>query len=278
MQLGRPICKKRIGVIACLLVLLLGLWFSAVVMTYKDHQRVRYEESIVHPGAVTYGTHSIATIPMVSTTHTRSTLPMISGGAIRHYAHSGHATMPSSASSHPVIHTISSAPVKTIGGGGNGGRMGMSSGSSSSSSSRGIRYGGGYSVSMPVFAMETPTYAANRTNALFSDATLTSASGRNGHVRTAMPGGSAEEGTWQNGGDGDWWYYDDGEWKSVNVGDTRYDEFLGYVVVWNGSAWVKVTEYDPKVPIGDVPWLYMLFFCGIICVIRKNIVILCPKS
>ena len=264
--------------LACLLVLLLGLWSVAIFVTYKDHQRAQYENSIVHPGAVTYGTHSTATIPMASSTHRRSTLPMISGGTIRHYAHSGHATMPE-ASSKPIMHVSSSATVKTVGGGGNGGGVGMASGSSSSSSSRGIRYGGGYSVSMPVFAMETPTYATNRTNALFSDVTLTSASGRNGHVRTAMPGsGDGDEGTWFDGESDGWWYHDEDGWRTVNVGDTRYDEFLGYVVVWNGSAWVKVTEYDPMVPIGDVPWLCMLCLCVMICIIRKNKVLLRRKS
>jgi len=260
---------KRMAIIIACSVALIGLWITALLVTYKDHQRVRYEESIVHPGAVTYGTHSIATIPMVSTTHTRSTLPMISGGAIRHYAHSGHATMPSSASSHPVIHTISSAPVKTIGGGGNGGGMGMSSGSSSSSSSRGIHYGQ-MSVSIPSLAWASTLSTGE--SALASPNTRS-------RIRTAKPSSSeGEDGEWRNGGEGDWWYYDEDHWRSPYDNETRYDEMLGYVVVWNGSAWVKVTEYDPKVPIGDVPWLYMLFFCGIICVFRKFVVILCPKS
>ena len=263
MQLRRPICKKRIGLLVCLLVLLFGLWSMALVVTYQDHQRIKYEESIVHPGAVTYGTHSIALIPMVSTSPRRSKIPMISGGSVRAYAHSGHAEMPSTQSSQPVIHTLSSATIKTVGSG-----AGTAIAAASPvTSSRGIRYTNS-SVAMPALAWNSTSVIAEQAAA---------SPNTSPRIRKAKPSVSGDDGDWQNGGEGDWWYFDEDHWRAPDLGETRYDETLGYVVVWNGSAWVKVTEYDPLVPVGEVPWLYILFLCTIICVIKKKVVPLRTK-
>ena len=257
---------KRLALIIGCSVVLLGLWVVALYVTYEDHQRTMLEQSIVHPGVVSYGTHSVATVPMTSTSPRRSSIPMISGVAVRHYAYSGHATLPSSESSHPVIHTISSSTVKTIGSGMSG--SSAVSGSTSSSSARGIQY------ASPSVAM--PTLAWASTSAI-GGSTVSSPSAKPG-IRMAKPSASeGEDGEWRYGGEGDWWYKDEDTWRSPYYEETRYDPTLGYTVVWNGSAWVKLTEYDPKVPIGDVPWLCMLFLCGMICIFRKNKVLLHQK-
>ena len=89
-------------------------------------------------------------------------------------------------------------------------------------------------------------------------------------VKPTDPPGDEGEDEWQDGGEGDWWYYDEDGWREPNIGETRYDPFLGYTVVWNGSAWVKQSEYDPGVPVGATPWILMLLLAGAYALYVRN--------
>lgn len=252
--------SPRGGMIVFLSLALTALWLIAVFGTYEDSQREKYEVRIT-PGAVSYGTHSSVTMPaMVSPTH-RSSVPMVSGGAVRSYAHYGHATMPkASASSGYRMHTTSSAKVKTIGSG-SGGGAGTGIASGSSSSSRGITYGGG-SVVMPTLAVASSSFASSSS---LSEA-ATSSSARYGIGQRRMPSADdGEEGDWEEDTDG-WWFKDEDGWREPYIGETRIDPVLGYSVTWTGSTWVKSSEYDPGVPLGATPWLLMMLLaCAYAC-------------
>lgn len=255
----------RMGMVVALCVALTALWLVALYGTYEDSQREKYDVRVI-PGAVTYGTHSMAIIPTVSVPMRHSSVPMISGGAVRSYAHSGHAATPSATGSGFRLHTTSSATVHTIGSGGGGGSMGTSSGSSSSS--RGIQ-SSGVSISMPTLALATPTYVTQ--SETFLTSSLAAAPGRNGRVKKAAPGWDGDEGDTEEDSDesGKWWYWDpDGEeWVTDEnmsgsyVGLTRNTG--SGIEVWNGSSWVTMEEWqNPGVPVGATPWLLMLLFVG----------------
>ena len=254
------------GLIVSLCVALGALWLVALYGTYEESKREKYDVR-VSPGAVTYGTHSTATIPMSSVSTHRSAVPMISGGAIRHYAHYGHAAMPSATSGSGYrLHTTSSATVHTLGSGGGGGGIGGAS--SSSSSSRGISYSG-VSVSLPTLAMATSTYATSRSTFTSSDETLASASSITRKVRKAKPSSPGEDGEWQYGGEGesDWWWYDEyeGDWIRAELGDTR-PAGDGNYWKYNGSTWDLVDDHGNPVqpqPIGDAPWHWMLLLMAV---------------
>lgn len=257
----------RGGMIIALGVLLTALWLVIAYGAYEESKREKYEVR-VKPGAVTYGTHSTTTIPMSSVSMHRSAVPMISGGAIRHYAHYGHATMPSATSGSGYrLHTTSSATVHTIGSGGGGGGIGGAS--SSSSSSRGISYSGA-SVSMPTLAMATSTYATSRSTFTSSDETLASASSSTRKVRKAKPSDDGNDGDWSDdgAGDGDWWYWDDwaGEWIGPWDGALRIEGGVTYKYEYEGGKWVPVGDQgDPTnpTPIGDAPWHWMLLLMAV---------------
>lgn len=247
---------KSRAVFVGLCAVALFLWTVAVYVTYQDAKMARYNVSI-KPGAVNYGTHSTVTMPPVMRTSYRHSTPIISGDVVRAYAHTGHATMPvasNGSSSGFRIHTTSSASVHSIGGGGSAGGGGMMS-SIGGSSSRGISYSGG-GVSMPTLALNT-SISSSRTST--AEAYTSVAAGPK-RVKPTDPGD--EEGEWRDGGEGDWWYYDEDEWRQPNIGETRYDPSLDCTVVWNGSAWVKQSEYDPGVPVGATPWILMLLLAG----------------
>lgn len=256
----------KLGMVVALCVALAALWLVALYGTYEDSKREKYDVR-VRPGAVTYGTHSTATIPMTSVATRRSAVPMISGGAVRNYAHYGHATMPSAASGSSYrVHTLSSATVHTIGSGGGGGG-GMSSGSSSSS--RGISYSG-VSVSMPTLAMATSTYATSRSTFTSSDETLASASSSTRKVRKAKPSDNGNDGDWSDDGkgDGEWWYWDDwaGEWIEPWDGALRIEGEVTYTYKYEEGKWVPVGDQgDPTnpTPIGDAPWHWMLLLMAV---------------
>jgi hypothetical protein len=274
--------SPRGGMIVFLSLALTALWLIAVFGTYEDSQREKYEVRIT-PGAVSYGTHSMAVMPaMVSPTH-RSSVPMVSGGAVRSYAHYGHATMPkASASSGYRMHTTSSATVKTIGSG-SGGGAGTGIASGSSSSSRGITYGGG-SVSMPVLAVNSSILTTSSISAAETSAP------RAIRPRRIKPTGTGEDGEWRYGGNNpedpsDWWYYDDyagddGDWVQVSAGNTRpANDGTGNQWLYTGSTWVLVDDNGNPVnpqPLGATPWLMMMLLaCAYACykyycIIRNN--------
>lgn len=244
---------KSRAVLVGLCAAVLFLWTVAVYVTYQDTKMARYNVSI-KPGAVNYGTHSTATMPPVMRTSYRHSTPMISGDAVRAYAHTGHATMPMASygsSSGFRIHTTSSATVHSIGGGGSTGGGMMSS--SGGSSSRGIRYSGG-SVSMPTLAMNSSMLS---TRASAAEASAAIAAG----PRRVKPTGSGEDGEWSDGGAGDWWYCDEGEWIAPWIGATRPNGD-GNFWVWNGTSWTLVDDQGdpvaPGAPIGATPWVLMI--------------------
>ena len=192
----------------------------------------------------------------------RSTAPMLSGGAIRSYAYSGHASMPKTSGTSGSgfkIHTTSSASFHSYGSG--GGSVGAGGGSSSSSSSRGIQ-SSGVSYSMPSLALAVPTFA-----------TTTRSSDLGGVMRKEKPTDpGTEDGQWSDNGagDGDWWRWDDwaGEWVR-EVGDIIYDK--GNYYKYDGSGWIQVDDQGNPTnptPLGDTPWLWMLVLVGLYAVIR----------
>ncbi|MBQ4395550.1 MAG: hypothetical protein II825_09700 [Paludibacteraceae bacterium] len=244
----------HMGMIVALGVLIAAIWMLAIYDTIQDAHEERYDVS-VRPGAVSYGTHSSATIPMVSSPMHSTSAPMISGSAVRSYAHYGHASMPSSAvGSGFKMHTTSSATVHTVGSGGGSSGGGSSASGGQGTSSRGITYGGA-SVSMPTFALVTPMYS--------SSATMEAPARFGVGPRRAKPTEEGEEGdaVWDPD-EGRWWTWDPnmgdyGDWRYVTDGDTRYNS--GEIEYWNGSKWVSFEEWsNPGVPLGDAPWLWIL--------------------
>ena len=258
------IMKKRFntprgGMVAALCAALIALWLTAVYGTYEENKREKYDVHIT-PGAVSYGTHSSATVPVVMTTtrHT-SSVPMVSGNAVRSYAHYGHASMPSSTSSGKGLYATSSATVHTVGSGG-GASGGGAAASSGASSSRGIRYGGGSvaSVAMPVLAVNNSMMAAP---VVATEPSMPRAIG----PRRAKPTDPGTDGEWSDNGkdDGDWYRWDDwaGDWVTPEVGDTRIEGGVTYE--WNGTKWDPVGDQgDPTnpQPLSATPWLLMMLF------------------
>lgn len=238
---------SRMGMLIFLGVVLGVLWLVAAYGFYRESERAKYDVEIT-PGAVSYGTHSTALMP-VSVAPLRHTLPLLSGGEIRSYAHGGHASMPAVATNKGQLHMTSSAKVKSIGSGAGNSSIYTSTGSSSHRADRGITYGGG-TVSMPTIAMVSASSMVNATKTPRSIVGL----------RRAKPTGTGTDGEPVDGGEGDWWYYDEGEaqWFELIAGvTTRFDPILGYVVVWDGTDWVKYKETE-FLPIGPLPWLFML--------------------
>lgn len=249
------------GMIVALGVLIAAIWMLAIYDTIQDAHEEKYDVS-VRPGAVSYGTHSSATIPMVSSPMHSTSAPMISGSAVRSYAHNGHASMPSSAvGSGFKMHTTSSATVHTVGSGGGASGGGSSASGGQGTSSRGITYGGA-SVSMPTLALATPVHAATWTSA--------EKGSTGGGPRKVMPTSGGDDGEWRYGGNtsdpandpGDWWYYDDwaGVWiPAADMGICPDGE--GNFWKWDGSSWTHVNDQgDPVLPtpLGDAPWHWIL--------------------
>ena len=235
------------GMLIFLGVVLAALWLVAAYGFYKESERAKYDVS-VSPGAVTYGTHSTALMPM-TVSPLKHVLPMISGGEIRSYARHGHATMSVSGGS-GSMHTTSSAKVKSIGSGGSGSSGMMTSSGNSRSSQRGIIYSGA-SASVPVLAMTTSSQPS-------SASATTVRHGINPRRMPSSPG--TEEGDIQQEG-GKWWWWDNEQWieiseASLPVGTTKIEG--GKTYRWNGTEWEEVTnQTDPGLPVGPMPWLLM---------------------
>lgn len=244
------------GMIVALGALIAAIWMLAIYDTVQDAHEEKYDVS-VRPGAVSYGTHSSATIPMVSSPMHSTSAPMISGSAVRSYAHYGHAAYTIHHTPY-TVHTTSSATVHTVGsGGGASGGLSSSSSGDRGASSRGIAYGGA-SVSMPILALATPTYAATYTN---------EGAARNGGGPRKVHdvGGGEMEGDY-NGE-----YYDgyNQYWDAINEEwvDDLFDGALkfegGNTYVYDhtapGDHWVlQPGSGDPGVPLGDAPWHWIL--------------------
>jgi len=255
--------SPRVG--AFMVVLAVGvsvIWALSAYSVYSESKLERYDVR-VKPGAVNYGTHSTASIPVVSASIRPHRAPMISGDAVRSYAYAGHAAMPSASygsSSSFRIHTTSSATLHSIGGGGStGGGGGFSS---AGSSSPGIsQSSGGFSMSMPVLAMATSTTPA--------------ASSVSSPKRFRAPGydGSYEGEEGDDGGkiwiwDGEMWI----EQGDIPVGNTKIVD--GKTYRWDGSSWILVgDQLEPGVPVGDAPWWFMalmLMAYGVLRALKKK--------
>ena len=253
------------GLMVLLCTVIAAIWVLALYDTYADSKQEKYDVR-VHPGAVNYGTHSSAVIPMETRQLHHSNGSLLSGSAVRQYAYNGHSASTPSSNGYRV-YTTSSATVHTVGAGGGGGSMG--SANSSSSSSRGIQYGNA-SVSMPVIAMAISAYSPKA-----------AAPARYGAgPRKVKPDWDGDEGDTEEDSDtpGKWWYWDadsetwltDGD--ALPVGMTRNTG--SGIEYWNGSKWVTMEEWNnPGVPVGTTPWLLMMLLAmsyGIVKVIRKK--------
>ena len=254
--------------VAALCAALIALWLTAVYGTYEENKREKYDVHIT-PGAVSYGTHSSATVPVVmTTTRYTSSVPMVSGNAVRSYAHYGHSSMPSATSSGKGLYATSSATVHTVGSGGGAGGEGMVS-TAGTSSSRGITYGGG-SLSMPTLALAAPTTSMRaRATAAMAEQTYYGIG-----PKRVKPTGSGTDGEWrygENPGDDpdDWWWYDeyDDEWYQVTDDDMRpANDGTGNFWKYSGGAWTYVDDQGNPInpqPLGATPWLLIaLLVCA----------------
>ncbi len=238
--------------IVALGVLIAAIWMLAIYDTIQDAHEEKYDVSM-RPGAVSYGTHSSAMIPMVSApSHTSA--PMISGSAIRSYAHYGHASYAHNSSPVTAIHTTSSATVHTIGSGGGASGGGSSASGGQGTSSRGITYGGA-SVSVPTLALVTPVYSSSATT---SDVYTSRAMGPR---RVIDNGGGSYTGEYDgeyNPATGLVWDDEEG-WRDPVLYDS-YTDASGNTYEYNGSTWEwKSGPGDPtNTPLGDSPWHWML--------------------
>lgn len=239
-----------------------AIWLTAKLGTYQEGNREKYYDR-VRPGAVTYGTHSTVTMPIISVP-IRQGVPMVSRKEVRSYAHYGRSSMSTtskassstSAGNGYRLFTTSGAQVQT----GGYGSSAMSTASSaqcvSASGSRGISYSG-TAVAMPSMAFAQLTGAAT-TATIASNIAATSRRMSVGARRTKPDytgtGGVTVE------KDGETWYWSDEEEDWVNVtpvGTVKEED--GYYWEWNGSAWVRKGEIaDLGTPIGDAPWWLML--------------------
>lgn len=239
----------HMGMIVALGALIAAIWMLAIYDTIQDAHEEKYDVS-VRPGAVSYGTHSSAMIPMVSApSHTSA--PMISGSAIRSYAHYGHAAYTVHHTPY-TVHTTSSATVHTIGSGGGASGGGSSPSGDRGASSRGISYGGA-SVSMPSFALTQPTYAFD-----FAQSAPNAVRPR----RVIDNGGGSYTGEYEgeyNPATGLIWDDEEMEWRDPTDYDS-YTDNSGNTYEYQGGAWVLISgPGDPtNTPLGDAPWHWML--------------------
>jgi hypothetical protein len=273
------------GMIVSLGVLLAALWAVITYSVYREAQEEMKYDVRVLPGVVNYGTRSTASVPMVTMSPRRLSAPMVSAGAVRAYAHHGHATMPkASAGTGYRMHTISSATVHSIGsGGGNGGGIsggGIMGGGSSSSSSAGVSYGS-VSVAMPVLAMATSvrsSYAASTvsspqetTSGMVASSPVASSPKFGRGIRRSPSGEGSEEGAvWTDKDDSWYWDEEEGVWVPAKNGDTGL--IGGVPHVYQDGSWVPIsnqTDPDNPTPLGDMPWIWMILLLVVYIQVRK---------
>ena len=155
--------SPRMGAVVFLVAGVVALWTCALVEFTQENKRETYAVNI-RPGIVNYGTHSSATIPLVSAPQHSSVAPLISGNTVRSYAYSGHASMTSNVSSGRIRTTsVGKANTSSVAAGTNGGSAssGVSSGVTRSMASNAL--GSSYSISavpVPTLAMVSRSYAS----------------------------------------------------------------------------------------------------------------------
>lgn len=251
----------RMGLMVLLCTVIAAIWVLALYDTYADSKQEKYDVR-VHPGAVNYGTHSSAVIPMETRQLHHSNGSLLSGSAVRQYAYNGHSASTPSSNGYRV-YTTSSATVHTVGAGGGGGSMG--SANSSSSSSRGIQYGNA-SVSMPVIAMAISAYSPKAAAPARHNA---------GPRRVHDNGAGGYDGDYDGEPyNGQWWSEDEEDWVTDPFnGCVRYHD--GHMERYQDGDWIVVgNQGDPSnTPVGATPWLLMMLLAmsyGIVKVIRKK--------
>ena len=266
---------SRGGMIIFLGVLLAALWMLIAHGAYEESKREKYDGS-VHPGAVSSGTRNATPAPTVSMPTYRSHTPMVSGAAVRSYAYSGHATMPTAASgSGFTVRTTSSATLHSYGSGGGGG--GGFSGGGSSSSRGGITYGGG-TVSMPALAMATPSRRSRSEAGLMAEmasSTSDQVAAAGPALRRVLPNGNGEyNGEYYNG---QWWNEDEEEWVDDPFEGAVKNEG-GIMYRYEGGEWVPIeNQADPNAPVGDVPWIILLMLVAVYAFAKKRTSKTCDK-
>lgn len=267
--------KLLIGLMILLVVgFVSGLCFTAADRINREVKIPKYDLTI-RPGRVTYGTVSKAVVPMVSVSTPRSSMPMVSGGAVRAYAHSGHAIMPvmsshrgSGYSTNYKLYTVSSAKVHSIGGGGAGGGGTAGSSTTSSSSSSNIRYSSSYAtVSMPSLALASSSssrLATVATAATTPSSDIAAASPRlKSGIRRVIDNG---DGTYTGEYDGEYndatglyWNEEEEDWVDYPpVGTIKEEDGLIYEADGSGGWTLKGQVEDLGTPIGSTPWLLFL--------------------
>ena len=245
------------------------IWALAVYGTYEDSKREMVDVVGIKPGIITYGTHSSAVIPVMDMPH--SVAPMVSGTAVQHYAHYGHAAMPatrgtnaSAASvSEKGLYSTSSVQVQNVGsarGYANGryyGENGINS-VNHNHANRGINYRRNTIVHMPTLAYNTTRMTSG--SAYVSEIATAPQSGGLHRAKPDYDGYDGEEVVDDEDGTTIWTYSEGAEdwFNTTPVGTTRYDATLGYMVEWNGSEWVKVQDIHQPTPLGPTPWILML--------------------
>lgn len=258
----RPPRKGVIVFVSFVFAAILGVAFFS-----SNEQRTDLGHSVhLSPTSANYGTVSMVR-PQGLAVPMQSTVPMLSGGAIRSYAYSGHATMPkgSSSGSGFKMYTTSSAIMHSIGSGGGGGSMSGGS-SQGGTSSKGIQYGGG-SVSVPSLALVSPTSSGsvNQGSAYYGI----------GRRRVIDNGDGTYTGEY-NGEyyNGLYWSEEAEDWVSIPPAGTIKEEDG---VIWEADGlggWVQKGQVpDLGTPVGDAPWHWMLLLALVyisVKVLRKR--------
>ena len=247
--------KPRSGSFVLLAVLSVGMLIQGAVHIYREIKENKNDTGYA-PAFVTYGTHSTATVPLLSAPR-RTGVPMVSAAAVRHAAYAGHASVAPAAGG---IHTTSSAQVRMVGTGIGG--SGVASAMTASSAQRGITYGGA-SVSVPMLAINTAVAA--------SPAQVAENSPRAAGPRRIPAAPGTGEGQWEQDGSGDWFIWDEGDWRAPEMGDTRTTGGVTYR--YNGSGWDIVKDQtDPNLttPVGTAPWLLLALLAALYTVRKKS--------
>ena len=158
-NLKKKFTSLRVGKAVFFLLGVAAVWVSAVAWLMSSSEQAKYDVHI-QPGAVVYGTHSSAVIPLPTSAMHHSVAPMISGNTIRSYAHAGHASQLQTAATGIIRTTaIGSGAVRTSSGGGGGSAsMGQSSArrAAANTQSSGFTIG---AVPVPTMAMVSRSYA-----------------------------------------------------------------------------------------------------------------------
>jgi len=189
--------------------------------TPKEGERAKYDVHI-RPGVVTYGTHSSAIVPLLSTSSHHNAAPMISGNTVRSYAHAGHASMPQTVASGGIRTTTLGTAKTSVGSVNTSSGSGGSNSATNYASARRVSAGvqnSGYTmgaVPMPMMAMTSRAYASE-----------VSVMGESTMAEESLTGRTVSGG---------------------KMGGTP------------GNPGTPDNPIQPPIPVGHTPWLLMLLF------------------